>query len=169
MHLPFLWTGFLLYAIDCTRRNINHQQRFIISMSEPNNTEKCIPCESLDPSFLLSREQIQERITTTIPLWTLLNNEQNMLTLQRSFVAKNFQAALECLNAMGAVAEAMAHHPDLHLTNYRELRVVIYTHKLNGVTDNDVVLARALDERVKINYSPKWLKEHPEASATSRQ
>ncbi|GKY92382.1 hypothetical protein MPSEU_000209100 [Mayamaea pseudoterrestris] len=125
--------------------------------------------ESIDRSFLLSTAHVQERILESSPLWTArTDNNNNVLTIARSFIARNFQAALDCINAMGAIAEEANHHPDFHLTNYRHVEVVIYTHKLNGITENDLALARAIDERVKIDYSAKWLGEHPEASHTAK-
>ena len=125
---------------------------------------KCIPCETMDSSYLVSTESLQEKVKDT--LWSL-ETENNIPLLARSFITKNFQAALDCLNAIGLIAEEQNHHPDFHLTNYREVRVVIYTHKLNGVTENDIALAKILDDRVKIDYSPKWLREHPDATRTA--
>jgi pterin-4a-carbinolamine dehydratase len=66
---------------------------------------------------------------------------------------------------MGAIAEREFHHPNFHLVNYREVEVHLWTHKLNGVTENDLILAEMLDKEVAVVYSPKWLKEHPEAEA----
>ena len=93
----------------------------------------------------------------------------SIVYLYRNFTAKHFQAALDAINAMGAVAEAESHHPNFHLTNYRDVLVEIWTHKLGGVTENDLVLAQELDVRVRIEYSPKWLQAHPEASGTAQQ
>jgi pterin-4a-carbinolamine dehydratase len=59
---------------------------------------------------------------------------------------------------MGEVAERVNHHPDFHLTEYRTVSVVIYTHKLMGVTEQDLNLARLFSEEVRIEYSPKWLR-----------
>lgn len=128
----------------------------------------CTPCSTMDPSFLLTKEQVTKELEESLPLWELQSDDTTPVFLSRTFVAKNFQCALDALNAMGTVAERESHHPDFHLTNYRQLRVVIYTHKLNGITDSDVVLARKMDEEVKVEYSPKWLKEHPEAKSTSK-
>lgn len=73
---------------------------------------------------------------------------------------------MDAMNAMGAVAERENHHPDFHLTSYRNVEIVIYTHSLHGVTENDILLASMLDSEAKVDYSPKWLKEHPEAAST---
>ena len=80
---------------------------------------------------------------------------------------KTFQAALDAINAMGAIAERENHHPDFHLASYREVRVDIYTHSVKGVTENDITLAELFMQEVKIVYSPKWLKEHPEAQQST--
>jgi len=116
----------------------------------------------MDDSFLLDREQIQRDIS---PLWSLI--EHPHLQLQRSFTARNFQCALDFLNQAGAIAERENHHPDLHITNYREVTLQVSTHKLKGVTENDLQLMRMMDEEIKVDYSPKWLKEHPEAKDTA--
>lgn len=70
---------------------------------------------------------------------------------------------------MGAIAERESHHPDFHLTNYRNVDVQLYTHKLGGVTENDVQLAEILDKEVTIVYSPKWLEAHPEAKVSIKE
>lgn len=92
-------------------------------------------------------------------VWCLSSNGDS---ISRSFVCRNFKAALAVINAAGDVAENLAHHPDLHLTNYRNVEIRIFTHAVNGLTVDDFKLASALDA-ISIDYSPKWLKEHPEA------
>jgi 4a-hydroxytetrahydrobiopterin dehydratase len=124
----------------------------------------CIPCSSLDPSALLSPDQVQKRLDTSLPLWQLeLATNETGPFLRRKFTAKSFQAALDSVNAMGAIAERENHHPDFHLTNYRDVEVVLWTHKLNGITESDLTLAEMLNLEVTVDYSPKWLREHPEA------
>ena len=117
--------------------------------------ERCGPCSSLDPSAILSNEAIESEIKR-VPLYELADGGKK---LTRSFIAKNFQAALDFLAAAGAIAEREGHHPDFHLTNYREVEVVIFTHKVGGLTLNDFVLARKLNA-APIEYSPKWAREH---------
>lgn len=60
---------------------------------------------------------------------------------------------------MGELAEREAHHPDLHLTDYRRVEVVVATHAGGArVTMADLVLAAKIDA-LPAEYSPKWLKE----------
>ena len=83
--------------------------------------------------------------------------------ISRSYVAKNFQSAMNQLVAIGKIAERENHHPDLHLTGYRNVTIVLFTHSLSGVSANDIALAKMIDSEVEFVYSPKWLKENPEA------
>lgn len=129
--------------------------------------QKCVPCEGLDASAVLSLELVTQRLETSLPLWSLqpIPGSDNQL-ISKSFVAKNFQAALDAINAMGAIAESQGHHPDFHLTSYRNVRIDLFTHSLQGITENDLVLAELFDQ-VPVEYSPKWLKEHPAAANKS--
>jgi 4a-hydroxytetrahydrobiopterin dehydratase len=54
-----------------------------------------------------------------MPLWTI-NGAGH---LSRSFVAKNFLIAMEFLNSIASIAEANGHHPDMHLTSYRNVEL----------------------------------------------
>jgi|TARA_B110000208_G_scaffold178476_1_gene226467 4a-hydroxytetrahydrobiopterin dehydratase len=87
-----------------------------------------------------------------LPAWTL-NAEGTHIS--RAFVAKNFKEAMAFLNRAGDVAEEAGHHPDFHLTSWRNVEVVLYTHEVGGLTKNDLVLAARIDECL-VTYSPKW-------------
>ena len=63
---------------------------------------------------------------------------------------------------IGKIAERENHHPDMHLTGYRNVEIVFYTHSLGGITSNDILLAKMLDAEIKIEYSSLWLKNHPD-------
>lgn len=70
-------------------------------------------------------------------------------------------AAVDYFNKVKDVAEEEGHHPDLHLTNFREVEVCISTHAVGGLTYPDFVLAAKLD-MIEADYSPKWLKQQQE-------
>lgn len=96
------------------------------------------------------------RLLAALPAWRL---SADGATLSRAFVARNFLAALDFFARVGEVAEREAHHPDLHLTDYRRVEVVVATHAGGArVTMADLVLAAKIDA-VPAEYSPKWLKE----------
>jgi 4a-hydroxytetrahydrobiopterin dehydratase len=53
--------------------------------------------------------------------------------------------AMDFLNRIAQVAETEGHHPDLHLTNWNRVRVELWTHALDGLTENDFILAMKVD------------------------
>jgi len=143
------------------------------SSSSGGNKKACVPCSGMDPSHLLPKADIEAKLAARLPLWRLVADCSDpdrvapAYRVSRRFACRNFQCAMDCLNAVGAVAERESHHPDLHLTSYREVEIAIWTHKLGGVTEADLALAELIDAEVKIGYSPKWLKEHPAAAKTA--
>lgn len=92
-----------------------------------------------------------------VPRWGV-SSDGKLLT--RNFTARNFTAAMDFFNQVAVIAEREGHHPDLHLTNYRDVEVVVSTHAAGGLTQFDFVLAAKLDT-IPVDYSPKWLKENP--------
>lgn len=93
------------------------------------------------------------RYLPALPAWTV---DAGGGALRRSFVARDFAAALDFFAAAGALAEAEGHHPDLHLTRYRHVEVCLSTHSIGGLSMADVVLAAKIDG-IEVLYSPKWL------------
>ncbi len=66
--------------------------------------------------------------------------------IAKTFVFKNFKEALEFVNKVGDLAEVHNHHPDIHLVEYKKVKVVLTTHSAGRVTEKDVVLAREIDK-----------------------
>ena len=77
------------------------------------SANRCVPCEILDKSHILTEEQISDEMAE-MKLWRVDGSK-----IVREYTAKNFQAAMDSLNAVGAIAERENHHPDFHLTGYR--------------------------------------------------
>jgi 4a-hydroxytetrahydrobiopterin dehydratase len=133
--------------------------------------KSCLPCEGMDLSARLRPPHIQDR-ASALPFWTVVplgaaddapvetDEEPSRFMLSRTFTARNFQAAMDALNAMGVIAERENHHFDFHLTNYRNVKIDIFTHSVQGLTENDFILAHLLNT-VTVDYSPKWLKDNP--------
>lgn len=109
----------------------------------------------------LTAAELEEHLPA-LPSWTLSGNQSE---LQREFVAKNFVAAIEFFDKVKDVAEAEGHHPDLHLTDYRSVRIVLSTHEVGGLTMLDFILAAKLDA-VECTYSPKWVRQQEEKRAS---
>ena len=103
---------------------------------------------------LLPLPAVHERLKA-IPQWKISDDQK---LISRAFVAKNWTAAIGFLNAVSVIAEEEGHHPDLHLTGWRNVRVELSTHAIGGLSLPDLVLAAKMDA-IPIEYSPKWLKE----------
>lgn len=102
----------------------------------------------------LSDDAINKHMAA-VPDWRL-NDERTVIS--KSFVARNFVAAVDFFNVVKELAEAETHHPDLHLTNYRNVRVELWTHSIGGLALPDFILAAKIDQ-LEVDYSPKWLRE----------
>jgi len=88
-------------------------------------------------------------------LWVLSSDER---LLRREFTARNWGAAMRFVNAVSELAEAANHHPDVHVTNWRDVRLDLSTHSVGGLTKQDVDLAAKIDA-LDVDYSPKWLEK----------
>jgi 4a-hydroxytetrahydrobiopterin dehydratase len=67
--------------------------------------------------------------------------------LHKTVKTENFQQALELANKVGALAEEAQHHPDL-LVRWGELRIDLWTHAINGLSEADFILAARIDRVV---------------------
>jgi len=66
--------------------------------------------------------------------------------ITKSWSRKNFMDCMAFLNKIAEVAEAEQHHPDMHLTGYKKVRIALMTHAIGGLSENDFILAAKIDE-----------------------
>lgn len=86
----------------------------------------------------LTKKEIDKFLTET-PSWSLTSRE-NIFRIERTFEFPNFVDAMSFVNRVAEIAEKEGHHPDLHI-HYNKVRVEIWTHKINGLHENDFILA----------------------------
>ena len=102
--------------------------------------KKCVPCEGgVEPCAL---PFITEQLAL-LEGWELTEDKVRIVKRREM---KNFVEALAFFNRVGEVAEAEAHHPDLHLESYKNVRIEIWTHAIGGLSENDFILAAKIDE-----------------------
>lgn len=101
---------------------------------------RCQACESGVPP--LSAEQVRDFLKA-VPHWHLTSDNRR---IRREWRVKDFVTALDFFQRVGAIAEAEDHHPDLHLSSYRQVAIEIWTHALGGLSENDFVLAAKIDQ-----------------------
>ncbi|MFO0821350.1 MAG: 4a-hydroxytetrahydrobiopterin dehydratase [Pirellulales bacterium] len=111
--------------------------------------KKCLPCEGGVPSY--SRAEALAQLEKLVG-WSLTPDGQR---IRKSWTVKHFIAGMEFFNRVAELSEAEQHHPDLHLESYRQVTIEIWTHAINGLSENDFILA------AKIDQLPVQLKKKP--------
>lgn len=114
------------------------------STTEILRTKKCLPCEGgVEP---LTAEQASG-LLSGLSGWSLSSDGKS---IARSVKCKHFPAAIELVNQIAELAEQEQHHPDLHLTGYRHLAVVLTTHAIGGLSENDFIVAAKIDPLIDV-------------------
>ena len=90
----------------------------------------------------LSDEQIRKELTN-IPGWNVMNGK-----LHKDFVFKDFIDAFGFMSKAAIHIEKMNHHPEW-LNVYNKIKVDLVTHDADGITQNDINLAKILNSLVK--------------------
>ena len=102
--------------------------------------EKCVACRPDSPR--LAGAELAE-LRKEVPEWTLAEHE-GIQRLERVFRFPNFVDALAFTNRVGALAEEHGHHPALR-TEWGRVTVSWWTHAINGLHRNDVIMAAKTD------------------------
>jgi len=106
-------------------------------MSEALAQKQCVPCKGGTPSL---KGDALKPYAAQVPAWTDANEHH----LEREYKFADFVTALAFVNRIGAIAEAEQHHPDIQL-GWGRVGVKTYTHKVDGLTENDFILAAKID------------------------
>ncbi|HUB35049.1 MAG TPA: 4a-hydroxytetrahydrobiopterin dehydratase [Bryobacteraceae bacterium] len=97
----------------------------------------CVPCRGGVPP--LKGEEL-EKLRAQLPGWQVVDEHH----LAKLFTFPDFRSALDFVNRAGAVAEEEGHHPDLYLS-WGKVEVRTWTHKIDGLTESDFILAAKID------------------------
>jgi 4a-hydroxytetrahydrobiopterin dehydratase len=97
----------------------------------------CVPCRGGTPT--LSAEE-QAPLLKQIPLWQVEDGHH----LARDYKFDSFVAALDFTNGVGKIAEEQGHHPEVTV-GWGHAKVAIWTHKIDGLTESDFILAAKID------------------------
>ncbi len=98
---------------------------------------QCVPCRGGVPP--LKGGQLKE-LSGKLPNWAVVDEHH----IERRYEFPDFKQALAFVNRIGEVAEEQGHHPDLCLS-WGEVRVKLFTHKIDGLTESDFILAAKID------------------------
>ena len=100
-------------------------------------SKTCVPCRGGVPP--LKGEELT-RLQAQLEGWEIVGEHH----LEKTYPFPDFRSALNFTIQVGALAEQQGHHPDIHLS-WGKVRVEIWTHKIDGLTESDFILAAKID------------------------
>lgn len=100
--------------------------------------KECVPCKGgVPPLNGTELTALQEQLGGD---WQVVAGHQ----LEKEYRFNDFRTALAFTNRIGELAEAQGHHPDIHLS-WGKVKLVIWTHKIDGLTESDFIFAAKAD------------------------
>ncbi len=104
--------------------------------------KKCVPCEGGVPALDLSEiHKYQKKIEG----WDVVKNDRNIYFLEKRFEFKNFLESQKFVNEVGRISEQEGHHPEI-LFGWGYAKINISTHAIEGLSENDFILAAKIDK-----------------------
>jgi 4a-hydroxytetrahydrobiopterin dehydratase len=107
-------------------------------MTTPLHEQHCVPCEG-DVPALQKPEAL--KLAAEVNHWDLSDDAKS---ISREFTFKDFKEALAFINKVGEIAEAEAHHPDIHCW-WNKVKLELTTHAIGGLSNNDFILASKIN------------------------
>ena len=102
----------------------------------------CVPCEGgVEPLDMAAAKQIAQAID---PAWSIADDATHIV---REFKFSNYAKTISVVNAVAWIAEAEDHHPDL-VVKYGSCRVKYSTHSIGGLSENDFICAKKIDNMI---------------------
>jgi 4a-hydroxytetrahydrobiopterin dehydratase len=99
---------------------------------------QCVPCRGGVPP--LGGQALARLMAMLAGTWRLIGEHH----IEKQFEFPDFRSALAFTNRIGELAEQQGHHPDILLA-WGRVTVSIWTHKIDGLTESDFVLAAKID------------------------
>ncbi len=99
---------------------------------------ECVPCRGGVPP--MKGDEIKS-LSAQLPEWQVVNEHH----LRKVYQFKNFAETLDFVNRVGKLSEEQGHHPDICF-GWGKAEITIWTHKIDGLTESDFVLAAKIDK-----------------------
>ena len=104
--------------------------------------KECVPCRGGVPA--LEGAALKAFLKGLGRGWATVKDHH----LEKEYQFKDFKSALAFTNRVGDLAEEQGHHPDIHLA-WGKVRVTIWTHAIDGLTESDFVLAAKIEQTAR--------------------
>jgi 4a-hydroxytetrahydrobiopterin dehydratase len=99
----------------------------------------CLPCKEGKPP--LKGDQLAAFYVQLKRGWQVIDEHH----LEKTYVFPDFRSALSFTDKVGELTEREGHHPDIYLA-YGKVKISLWTHKINGLSESDFILAAKCDE-----------------------
>lgn len=104
--------------------------------------KKCVPCSGGTPPLKGKElEQYKKQLGND---WHLIDNHR----LEKEYTFETYRKALTFTNKIGELAEREGHHPEI-LLGFRKVKIQLWTHKIDGLSESDFILAAKCDEQLE--------------------
>ncbi|HLP43750.1 MAG TPA: 4a-hydroxytetrahydrobiopterin dehydratase [Candidatus Nanoarchaeia archaeon] len=101
--------------------------------------KQCVPCHEKTGKL----EQTEAtHLLEELNKWKIIEDKH----IEKTMVFKDFASALAFVNKVGEIAEKENHHPDITLFNWNRVKFILSTHSIQGLSENDFILAAKIDE-----------------------
>ena len=108
--------------------------------------KKCLPCEGGVIPFDISEiHKYQKKVDG----WDLAKDNKEVYFLNKKFNFDNFVESQKFVNQVGKISEEEGHHPDI-LFGWGYAEIKITTHAIEGLSENDFILAAKIDKIINV-------------------
>ena len=106
--------------------------------------KKCVPCEGGVMPFDISEiHKYQKKVDG----WEITKNKEEIFFLFKKFEFENFLKSQDFVNEVGKISQIEGHHPDISF-GWGYAKVIITTHAIEGLSENDFILAAKIDKNI---------------------
>ena len=104
--------------------------------------KNCTPCEGRTlPLDISEIHKYQKKVDG----WDIKESKKRIYFLEKKFIFKNFIKSYDFINKVGEISEKEGHHPDI-LFGWGYAKIMITTHSIEGLSENDFILAAKIDQ-----------------------
>ena len=107
-------------------------------MNKTLHQKRCIACQGGVPP--LNNNEINHFIEELNSDWKVYKSKE----IRREYIFKTYKEAIIFVNNVAELAEDEGHHPFIHI-NYKKVLIILFTHKISGLHENDFILAAKID------------------------
>ena len=104
--------------------------------------KKCVPCEGGVVPFDISEIHKYQKMVDD---WNIIKDKKDIYFLEKQFSFKNFLDSQKFVNEVGKISEAEGHHPEITF-GWGYAKINITTHAIEGLSENDFILAAKIDK-----------------------